>query len=91
MFDSSRENSRTSGQKNPAEIKVSKPFDVGPHQNAGLISKNDLSQRIRGGLPWIGQLRDSQGGAMDVGFGSLADIGTRPDHVRFTPKSGHRD
>jgi len=26
---------------------------------------------------------------MDVGFGSLADIGTRPDHVRFTPKSGH--
>ena len=22
-------------------------------------------------------------------FGSIADIGTRPRHVRFTPKSGH--
>ena len=25
----------------------------------------------------------------DVRFGSLADIGVRPRHVRFTPKSGH--
>jgi hypothetical protein len=25
----------------------------------------------------------------DVRFGSKADIGGRPDHVRFTPESGH--
>jgi hypothetical protein len=28
-------------------------------------------------------------GAVDVGFGSKADIGAYPRHVRFTPKSGH--
>ena len=26
---------------------------------------------------------------VDVRFGSLADITTRPRHVRFTPESGH--
>jgi len=40
-------------------------------------------------LPWIGQLRDSQAGAMDVGFWSKADIAASPTDVRFTPKSGH--
>ena len=27
----------------------------------------------------------------DVRFGSLADIGVGPRHVRFTPESGHRN
>ena len=28
-------------------------------------------------------------GVANVRFGSKADIGARPRHVRFTPKSGH--
>jgi hypothetical protein len=61
-------------------------LDFGPNQNAGLISKNDLNQRIGICLSGVGRLRDSD---IDVRYGSKADISACPRHVRFTPKSGH--
>jgi hypothetical protein len=36
-----------------------------------------------------GALAQQQFCEAHVRFGSKADIGTCPDHVRFTPKSGH--
>jgi len=66
------------GLQNPGDIKVTTPLDFGSNQNAGLISKNDLNQRIGTCLSGVGRLRDDD---IDVRYGSLADIDARQSHV----------
>src|SRR5262249_18873866 len=39
---------------------------------------------------WLVPVQIGRKGITVVRFGSLADIGACPRHVRFTPKSGHR-
>jgi hypothetical protein len=61
-------------------------LDLVPNQNAGLILKNDLNQRIETGLSGVGRLRDDD---IDVCLGLKAAIVEHLNDVRFAPESGH--
>jgi len=65
------------GLQNPGDIKVTTPLDFGSNQNAGLISKNDLNQRIGICLSGVGRLRD---------YGPLSEAKTTID---FLPTFSH--
>jgi hypothetical protein len=55
-----------------------------------LIAGGYAGRKVNTTKPCFLTPRDAGIAALDVRFGSKADIEARPSDVRFTPNSGHR-